>query len=91
LIDKLELLLALAKEPHFGRAAEARGVTQPTTSTSLGSLRKSLASCWCNAARVFKAPEGERTLVFGRIRVGAHLYAPIILPPASWSRQPTSL
>ena len=29
-IDKLEFLLALAREKHFGRAAEACGVTQPT-------------------------------------------------------------
>jgi regulatory helix-turn-helix LysR family protein len=33
LIDKLEPLLALAKERHFGRAAEVGGVTQPTMST----------------------------------------------------------
>ena len=38
MIDKLELLLALAKERHFGRAAEACGVTQPTMSTSLKQL-----------------------------------------------------
>ena len=31
-IDKLEFLLALAREKHFGRAAEACGVTQPTLS-----------------------------------------------------------
>ena len=32
MIDKLEFLLALARERHFGRAAEASGVTQPTLS-----------------------------------------------------------
>jgi DNA-binding transcriptional LysR family regulator len=42
LIDKLELLLALAKERHFGRAAEACGVTQPTMSTSLKQLEEIL-------------------------------------------------
>ena len=41
-IDKLELLLALAKERHFGRAAEACGVTQPTMSTSLKQLEEIL-------------------------------------------------
>ena len=42
LIDKLELLLALSKERHFGRAAEACGVTQPTMSTSLKQLEEIL-------------------------------------------------
>jgi hypothetical protein len=42
LIEKLELLLALAKERHFGRAAEACGVTQPTMSTSLKQLEEIL-------------------------------------------------
>jgi len=27
--DKLDFILALAREKHFGRAAEACGVTQP--------------------------------------------------------------
>jgi len=42
LIDKLELLLALAKERHFGRAAEACGVTQPTMSTGIKQLEEIL-------------------------------------------------
>src|SRR6185437_7204506 len=42
LFDKLELLLALAKERHFGRTAEACGVTQPTMSTSLKQLEEIL-------------------------------------------------
>ncbi|MGY4496396.1 DNA-binding transcriptional LysR family regulator [Bradyrhizobium sp. GM24.11] len=42
MIDKLELLLALAKERHFGRAAEACGVTQPTMSTGLKQLEEIL-------------------------------------------------
>ncbi len=42
MIDKLELLLALAKERHFGLAAEACGVTQPTMSTSLKQLEEIL-------------------------------------------------
>ena len=32
MIDKLDFVLALAREQHFGRAAEACGVTQPTLS-----------------------------------------------------------
>ena len=38
MIDKLELLLALARERHFGRAAETSGVTQPTLSSTVKSL-----------------------------------------------------
>ena len=38
MIDKLEMLLALAQEQHFGRAAEACGVTQPTLSAGLKQL-----------------------------------------------------
>jgi Bacterial regulatory helix-turn-helix protein, lysR family len=34
-IDKLEFLLALARERHFARAAEACGVTQPTLSAGV--------------------------------------------------------
>ena len=39
LIDKLEFLLALAREKHFGRAAEACGVTQPTLSAGVKQTR----------------------------------------------------
>ena len=35
MIDKLEFLIALAREKNFGRAAEQCGVTQPTFSASL--------------------------------------------------------
>jgi hypothetical protein len=44
MIDKLEFLLALAREQHFGRAAEACGVTQPTLSAGIKSLEDILAS-----------------------------------------------
>ena len=42
MIDKLEMLLALAREQHFGRAAEACGVTQPTLSAGLKQLEETL-------------------------------------------------
>jgi len=35
LLDKLEFLLALAREQHFGRAAGSCGDTQPTSSAGL--------------------------------------------------------
>ncbi|MBN9600400.1 MAG: LysR family transcriptional regulator, partial [Afipia sp.] len=38
MIDKLEFLLALAREEHFGRAAEACHVSQPTLSAAIKHL-----------------------------------------------------
>src|SRR5258708_23358538 len=74
LIDKLELLLALAKERHFGRAAEACGVTQPTMSTSLKQLEEILGVMLVQRGSRFQGftPAGERTpVVAGRTAVDA--------------------
>ena len=72
MIDKLELLLALAKERHFGRAAEACGVTQPTMSTSLKQLEEILGVMLVQRGSRFVGftPEGERTLDWARRIVG---------------------
>ena len=72
MIDKLELLLALAKERHFGRAAEACGVTQPTMSTSLKQLEEILGVILVQRGSRFQGftPEGERTLDWARRIVG---------------------
>jgi len=72
LIDKLELLLALSKERHFGRAAEACGVTQPTMSTSLKQLEEILGVMLVQRGSRFQGftPEGERTLDWARRIVG---------------------
>src|SRR3954451_15611440 len=72
LIEKLELLLALAKERHFGRAAEACGVTQPTMSTSLKQLEEILGVMLVQRGSRFQGftPEGERTLDWARRIVG---------------------
>ena len=76
MIDKLELLLALAKERHFGRAAEACGVTQPTMSTSLKQLEEVLGVMLVQRGSRFQGftPEGERTLDWARRIVGDHAY-----------------
>src|SRR5262249_22258013 len=42
MIDKLEYLMALARERHFGRAADACGVTQPTLSAGIKQLEATL-------------------------------------------------
>ena len=72
MIEKLELLLALAKERHFGRAAEACGVTQPTMSTSLKQLEEILGVMLVQRGSRFVGftPEGERTLDWARRIVG---------------------
>ena len=72
MIEKLELLLALAKEKHFGRAAEACGVTQPTMSTSLKQLEEMLGVTLVQRGSRFVGftPEGERTLEWARRIVG---------------------
>ncbi|MGP9814380.1 LysR family transcriptional regulator [Rhodopseudomonas sp. NSM] len=68
MIDKLELLIALAKERHFGRAAEACGVTQPTMSTSIKQLEEILGVMLVQRGSRFLGftPEGERTLDWAR-------------------------
>ncbi|WP_295559497.1 LysR family transcriptional regulator [uncultured Hyphomicrobium sp.] len=72
MIDKLELLLALARERHFGRAAEAAGVTQPTLSSALKSLEDQMGVLIVERGSRFRCftPEGERILDWARRIVG---------------------
>jgi DNA-binding transcriptional LysR family regulator len=72
MIDKLELLLALARERHFGRAAESAGVTQPTLSSALKSLEDQLGVLIVERGSRFQrfTPEGERILDWARRIVG---------------------
>jgi DNA-binding transcriptional LysR family regulator len=72
LIDKLEFLLALAREKHFGRAAEACGVTQPTLSAGIKQLEESMGVLLVNRGSRFHdlTPEGERVLDWARRIVG---------------------
>jgi len=68
LLDKLELLLALARERHFGRAAEACGVTQPTMSSGIKQLEEILGVMLVQRGSRFVGftPEGERALDWAR-------------------------
>ena len=72
LLDKLEFLLALAREQHFGRAAESCGVTQPTLSAGLKQLEESLGVLLVNRGSRFQGftPEGQRVLDWARRIVG---------------------
>ncbi len=72
MIDKLELLLFLAQERHFGRAAEAAGVTQPTLSSAVKSLEEQLGVLIVERGSRFRGftGEGERVLEWARRLVG---------------------
>ena len=68
MIDKLEFLIALAHERHFGRAAETCGVTQPTLSAGLKQLEGMLGVRLVNRGARFHdlTPEGQRVLDWAR-------------------------
>lgn len=68
MIDKLEFLIALAQEKHFGRAAEVCGVTQPTLSAGLKQLEDSLGVILVRRGSRFLGftGEGERVLEWAR-------------------------
>jgi DNA-binding transcriptional LysR family regulator len=72
LIDKLEFILALARERHFGRAAETCGVTQPTLSAGVKQLEEQMGVLLVNRGSRFQGftPEGQRVLEWARRIVG---------------------
>ncbi|PWJ84301.1 transcriptional regulator [Pseudaminobacter salicylatoxidans] len=72
MIDKLEFFLALAKEQHFGRAAEECGVTQPTLSAGIKQLEDQLGVMLVLRGSRFQGltPEGSRVLEWARRIVG---------------------
>jgi DNA-binding transcriptional LysR family regulator len=72
LLDKLDYMLALAQERHFGRAAEACGVTQPTLSAGIKQLEQQMGVLLVNRGSRFRGftVEGERMLDWARRIVG---------------------
>jgi Bacterial regulatory helix-turn-helix protein, lysR family len=62
MLDKLNFLIALAQEQHFGKAAEACGVTQPTLSAGIKQLEDILGVLLVQRGSRFHAftPEGQR-------------------------------
>jgi len=67
-IDKLEYLMALAREQHFGRAADSCGVTQPTLSAGIKQLESTLGVMLVQRGSRYigLTAEGERTLDWAR-------------------------
>ena len=68
MIDRLEMFVALANAQHFGRAAEACGVTQPTLSSAIRQLEESLGVQLVFRGSRYRGltPEGERVLGWAR-------------------------
>ncbi len=72
MLDKLEFMIALAREKHFGRAAESCGVAQPTLSQGIQQLEEMLNVPLVKRSSRFLGftPEGERVLIWARRLVG---------------------
>ena len=72
MLEKLEFIIALARERHFGHAAEACGVSQPTFSAGIKQLEDKLGVLLVQRGSRFQGftPEGERVLDWARRIVG---------------------
>lgn len=72
MLEKLEFMIALAREQHFGRAAESCGVAQPTLSLGIQSLEQMLNVPLVKRSSRFQGftPEGDRVLMWARRLVG---------------------
>ena len=81
--EKFEYLLALDREKHFGRAAQACGVSQPNLSAAIKQLELHLGVILVDRGARFIGftPEGLRILEWARsIAVSyTHLTLPTIL------------
>jgi DNA-binding transcriptional LysR family regulator len=68
MIDKLEFVIALARERHFGRAAEVCGVSQPSLSSGIKQLEDTFGVMLVQRGSRFQGftPEGERVLEWAR-------------------------
>ena len=68
MIDKLEFLITLSRERHFGHAAESCGVSQPTFSAGIKQLEDTLGVLLVERGSRFRGftPEGERVLDWAR-------------------------
>src|SRR6187431_1228398 len=72
MLDKLEFIIALARERHFGHAAATCGVSQPTFSAGIKQLEDMLGVLLVQRGSRFQGftPEGQRVLDWARRIVG---------------------
>lgn len=72
MIDKLEFFIALAREAHFGRAAEECGISQPSLSAAIRQLEEQLGVQLVIRGSRYQGltPEGQRVLEWARRIVG---------------------
>jgi DNA-binding transcriptional LysR family regulator len=68
MIDRLEMFMTLARERHFGRAAAACNVSQPTLSSNIKQLEDQLGVLLVKRGSRFQGltPEGEQVLAWAR-------------------------
>ena len=68
LVRHLSYFIALARERHFARAADACAITQPTLSAAIAKLEADLSAPLVVRGRRFEGltPEGERLLEWAR-------------------------
>lgn len=72
MLQKLEFMIALAREKHFGRAAESCGVAQPTLSQAIQQLEETFNVPLVIRSSRFQGftPEGDLMLIWARRLVG---------------------
>lgn len=72
MLQKLEFMIALAREKHFGRAAESCGVAQPTLSQAIQQLEETFNVSLVIRSSRFQGftPEGDLMLIWARRLVG---------------------
>jgi DNA-binding transcriptional LysR family regulator len=68
MLDKLEMFIALAKEGHFGRAAERLNIAQPTLSAGIKQLEEQLGVQLVHRGSRFGGltPEGQTALTWAK-------------------------
>jgi DNA-binding transcriptional LysR family regulator len=74
LLRQLEYFVAVARERHFARAAEACYVSQPALSSAIAKLERELNVTLIHRGRNFEGltPEGERVVVWAKRLVAEH-------------------
>ncbi len=74
LFRQLEYFVAVSRERHFARAAEAAYVSQPALSTAIAKLERELNVTLINRGHNFEGltPEGERLVVWAKRILAEH-------------------